>query len=64
MSLDLESKLRDFVEIVADMRDKQREFFDQSRRTSSTVHEAKARERRVDQLIADLRDQIQNPRLF
>lgn len=55
MSVELESKLRDFVEIVSDMRDKQREYFDRSRRTETTLRESKRLEARFDD---------NSPRLF
>lgn len=53
---------RDYARKVAAMREKQKEFFDQSRRRPSTVGEAKTLEREVDKLTGALLDD--RPGLF
>lgn len=57
-----EMRLRALAVKVQDMRAKQREFFDRSRRTANTIREAKALEARVDAMVAEILDD--RPRLF
>ena len=47
------NELRSFVELVAEMRNKQREYF--VNRTYNSLQKAKMLERRVDNTISELR---------
>lgn len=49
-------RLRDLVDLGLKMRAKQKEYFDTSRRTANTIHEAKYLEAAFDRLVAEIRD--------
>lgn len=57
-----EMRLRALAVKVEEMRAKQREFFDRSRRTATTMREAKALEARVDAMVESILDR--QPKLF
>lgn len=47
-------EIREYANLVSQMREKQREFFDPKRRTASTLGQAKRLERQVDRATAEV----------